>query len=123
MADVDLETIAHVCHEANRALQLEQRDPTIPVSDIWGDLDEETRQSAIVGVKGILEGNTPEQSHETWMQFKLDHDWVLGSVKDEVSKQHPLLVPYDQLPESQQVKDHLFSGIVHALSAGVKADV
>ena len=107
--------IARVVHEANRALQVEQDDPTIPVSRAWDDLDDETKLSAIEGVRGVLAGNTPEESHAGWVDFKLDHGWVRGPVKDELLRQHPLLVPYDELPESQQVKDELFVAIVTVL--------
>lgn len=110
------QVIARVCHEANRALQIEQADPTIPVSPLWDDLDSETRESAVVGVQGVLKGNTPEQSHETWTEFKVAHGWTLGPVKDEAKKEHPLLVPYADLPESQKIKDTLFVAIVKALS-------
>jgi RyR domain len=108
--------IAHVCHEANRALQIEQADPTIPVSPMWEHLDEETKESAISGVQGIIDGNTPEQSHENWCRFKLDHGWKLGPKKSEINKEHPLLVPYDQLPAAQQLKDYLFFRVVEALA-------
>jgi hypothetical protein len=39
--------IARVVHEANRALQIEQADPSIPVSPSWDDTDEETQRSAV----------------------------------------------------------------------------
>lgn len=106
--------IARICHEANRALQIIQADPTIPVSVAWLELDSETRLSAEVGVRGVLAGNTPEQSHELWCRFKREHGWILGPVKDETFKEHPLLVPYDELPAAQQLKDALFSAIVKA---------
>jgi hypothetical protein len=107
--------IARVVHEANRALQIEQADPTIPVSRAWDDTDAETQRSAVEGVQGVLNGNTPEQSHDGWTRFKLENGWTLGPVKDEATKQHPLLVPYDDLPPSQRVKDHLFVAIVTTL--------
>lgn len=107
--------IAHVCHEANRAVQIEQADPTIPISPLWEELDGETRESATQGVQGVLDGNTPAESHVGWVQFKVDHGWVFGPVKDETLKQHPLLVPYEGLPEAQKVKDALFVNIVGAL--------
>lgn len=110
------EQIARVVHEANRAVQIEQADPTIPVSPPWDETDPETRQSAVEGVVGVQRGNTPEESHVGWMQFKLDNGWTLGPVKDEAKKEHPLLVPYDELPASQRVKDSLFVNIVQALS-------
>lgn len=113
---IPVESIARVVHEANRALQIEQADPTIPVSPSWDDLDAETRASAVDGIEGVLAGNTPEQSHEQWMRFKVDHGWVLGPVKDEAKREHPLLVPYGELPDSQKVKDGLFVAIVRALS-------
>jgi hypothetical protein len=112
---MDVTAIAHICHEANRALQIEQNDPTIPVSPLWESLDEETRQSAVSDAQGIIDGNTPEQSHEGWVSFKLERGWTLGPVKDEETRQHPLLVPYAELPAAQQAKDHLFSNVVKAL--------
>lgn len=112
---MEIAAIARVCHEANRALQIEQGDPSIPVSPSWEDLDPETRESAISGVQGIIAGNTPEESHQGWLDFKIEHGWTLGPVKDEELKQHPLLVPYDELPSHQQVKDHLFSAICNVL--------
>ncbi len=108
--------IARVVHEANRALQIEQADPTIPVSPPWDEVDEETKRSAVEGVQGVLNGNTPEQSHDQWCEFKTTNGWVLGPVKDEEKKEHPLLVRYHDLPVSQQFKDHLFVAIVRTLA-------
>lgn len=110
------EQIARVVHEANRAVQVEQADPTIPVSPHWDALDPETRASAIDGVIAVQAGATPEQSHENWLAFKVAHGWTVGPVKDEALKEHPLLVPYAELPAAQQVKDALFGAIVGVLS-------
>lgn len=104
--------VAQICHEANRALQIVQADPTIPISPLWEDLDEETKKSAESGVLGVVQRNTPEQSHENWCAFKIAHGWKLGPVKNEETKEHPLLVPYAELPESQKLKDALFVSIV-----------
>lgn len=110
-------SIAIIVHEANRALQVEQADPTIPVSPSWQALDDHTKASAIQGVRAIIEGTvtSPEQSHDNWMQFKVNDGWVWGPVKDVGKKEHPLLVPYYDLPESQKIKGDLFSGIVNIL--------
>lgn len=109
--------IARVCHEANRALQTIQADPTNPVSVPWDELDDETVASAVQGVQHRLDtGASPEEMHENWCTFKRDTGWVFGEVKDMDAKTHPCLVPYDELPPSQQVKDHLFSAIVDALA-------
>lgn len=108
--------IARVCHEANRAMQMIQANPAIPVSPVWDELDMETRLSALHGVTEALHGTTPEESHQNWMDFKLERGWKLGPVKDEVKKEHPLLVPYSTLPVEQQLKDKLFLAVVQALS-------
>lgn len=114
--------IARVVHEANRALQIIQWDPAIPVSAPWDDLDEETRQSAINGVEGVLvDGNDPRESHENWMQFKLDAGWIYGEVKDEVAQTHPLLIPYVDLPPEAKIKDDLFVAICQALGTEAEA--
>lgn len=112
---MDVEQIAMIAHEANRVLQIIQDDPTIPVSDRWLHIGAEAQSSLREGVRGVLGGNTPEQSHQSWTDFKVENGWTLGPVKDEDKKEHPLLVPYDELPESQQVKDALFVAIVNAL--------
>ena len=110
--------IAQVCHEANRAVQTIQADPAIPVSKPWDLLDEETRLSAEVGVRQALTGATPRESHEGWCAFKREHGWVHGPVKSEMHRQHPLLVPYEELPDSQKIKDDLFLAVVRALADG-----
>ena len=56
-------------------------------------------------------------SHESWMREKLEAGWIYGPVKDPDVKQHPCLVPFDELPVEQQMKDVLFIAVVRALSA------
>ena len=104
--------------DANRAPQTVEPDVTSPVRPPW-DLEKGgIREGTIRGVKAHLENpdTTPEQSHEKWMQDRLDNGWVLGPVKDADKKEHPLLIPYTDLPQSQQIKDSLFTAIVRALS-------
>lgn len=113
---MDPAAIARVVHEANRALQIEQADPSISPASPWDECSEEMRASAVDGVKNVIEGATPEESHENWCRFKRDHGWVYGERKSEADKTHPCLVPYAELPEHQQVKDHLFGAIVGALA-------
>lgn len=114
MTSLTINDVARVCHEANRAVQLAlgEENPSAP----WDETSVETQDSAVDGVRNALSGATPEQSHENWLKFKLDHGWVFGPVKDESAKTHPLIVPYADLPEEQRVKDDLFIAIVKALS-------
>lgn len=109
--------IARVVHEANRALQIGQADPTIGVSLSWDETDESTRGSAIDGVRGVLKGASARTSHEAWRVSKREQGWVIGPVKDLATKRHPLLLPYDQLSPEARLKDELFVAIVKVLSA------
>lgn len=115
---MDIADIARVCHEANRGLQQIQQADGIPVAVPWDDLDSHTTSSVIDGVRGVLNGNTPEESHANWCRFKTADGWVYGPVKDADAKTHPCLVPYAELPADQQLKDALFGAIVGALKEG-----
>lgn len=63
----------------------------------------------------IKNKTTPEDSHKNWMEHKLKDGWKYGEVKDEVLKTHPCLVPYNELPENQKVKDYLFKAVVDSI--------
>lgn len=107
-----VEQIAEIAHEANRAYQ---RINGEIVNFPWENLNQEMRDSIISGVQGVLEGNTPRESHENWINVKEAAGWKYGPVKDFAKKEHPCFVPYDELPLDQQMKDELFSAIVKAL--------
>lgn len=105
--------IARVCHEANRAVRhaLGETD-----DGGWDDISEETQLSAINGVLAAQAGADPIRSHINWLTFKEQHGWVWGPEKNEELKTHPCIVPYNQLPPEQQLKDALFVAVVRALS-------
>jgi hypothetical protein len=107
-------SIARVCHEANKTYCLTLDDESQPA---WTGTEEWQRQSAFNGVKFRLENpnTTPEQMHESWMTEKIEQGWVYGETKNTSVKTHPCIVPYNELPASQQRKDKLFSAIVDAL--------
>jgi len=106
--------IARVCHEVNRAYCRAIGDDSQPP---WEQASDWQRSSCEIGVKEHLDvGLTPEQSHEIWMEDKRRAGWVYGPVKDPDRKEHPCIVPYAQLPQEQQVKDHLFAAVVRALA-------
>lgn len=43
--------------------------------------------------------------HDTWAAARITEGWVYGERKDSVTKQTPLLVSYDELPESEKAYD------------------
>lgn len=60
-------------------------------------------------------GNTPEQSHESWLAEKRAAGWKYGPVKDAGKKEHPCFVPYAELPAAQRVKDEIFVAVAKAV--------
>lgn len=104
--------VARICHEANRAYCLLTGDPALPP---WDELEESYRDSNRNGVIGVIAGDTPEQTHSAWMMERFTQGWVLGAPLDRECKVHPNLVPYDQLPDAQRRKDTLFLNIVEAV--------
>lgn len=43
--------------------------------------------------------------HEVWAQTRISQGWSYGTERNEELKQHPCLVPYEQLPEEEKVYD------------------
>jgi hypothetical protein len=111
---MEVEKIAKICHEANRAYCEALGDNTQPH---WELAPQWQKDSAMAGVKLHAEkpDTTPEGSHESWLAQKIADGWVYGPKKDPVLKEHPCIVPYCNLPKEQQTKDSLFSAIVKAL--------
>lgn len=109
------DVIAEICHEANAAYCRTLGDYSQPD---WPSAPEWQRESAVSGVVNILLGKVtaPHQSHESWMAQKQADGWTWGPHKDPSLKQHPCMVPYDELPEAQRRKDALFFAIVKALT-------
>lgn len=109
-----VELIAKVCHDANRAYCESIGDFS---QKPWHEAENWQRASAIHGVKYQLDNPTVtvEDIHEEWKKVKMNDGWQYGENKDAEKKTHPCLVPYDQLPISQQKKDSLFHAIVGAL--------
>lgn len=43
--------------------------------------------------------------HEVWAKERMDEGWTLGPVRNDELKQHPCLVPYEELPEIEKEYD------------------
>lgn len=95
---------ARAAHEANRAYCAAIGDDSqVP----WDAAPEWQRESARKGVRGVLDGNTPEQSHESWLAEKVS----------------PCIVPFSHLPTEQRQKDHVFVAVVKAMAAALNLTV
>lgn len=113
--DTRIEAMARAAHEVNRAYCIALGD----ISHVsWDQAPDWQKDSARKGVLGILAGNTPEQSHESWLAEKAATGWKYGPRKNPETKEHPCMRPYADLPPEQRLKDHLFHETVWTM-AGV----
>lgn len=76
----------------------EYKPQPINVEDIDLDADLEELTEAIA-----------ENAHDTWARARMDEGWTYGPVRNDELKQHPDLVPYSQLPDSEKEYDRLMA--------------
>jgi len=108
-----VERIARICNDANAAYCAATGDFTYGA---WDSTPENIKESCRDGVRKHLQNPsmTPEASHEAWMSFKAANGYTYGPVRNEELKQHPCMLPYEQLPVQQRAKDFIFRAVVHA---------
>ncbi|MBO5805212.1 MAG: Ryanodine receptor Ryr [Bacteroidales bacterium] len=46
-----------------------------------------------------------ENVHEVWAQGRIDEGWKYGPERNDDKKEHPCLVPYNKLPETEKEYD------------------
>ena len=56
------------------------------------------------GLRELLE-QLAENTHDIWAQQRIAEGWRFGPLRNESQKEHPNLVPYKQLPESEKDYD------------------
>ena len=106
-------TVAKICHEANRVYCESIGDFS---QKSWNEAEDWQRESAIKGVDHVIANPSASASdqHDSWLIEKKNSGWVYGPEKNTDKKTHPCIVPYNELPFEQKVKDYLFKGIVLA---------
>lgn len=70
----------------------------INVEDIDLDADLEDLTEAIA-----------ENAHDIWARARMDEGWTYGPIRNDAKKQHPDLVPYAQLPDSEKEYDRIMA--------------
>lgn len=43
--------------------------------------------------------------HEVWAKTRIEQGWRYGPARDDKEKLHPMLIPYEDLPEEEKVYD------------------
>lgn len=108
--------VAIICHQANKNY-CEQIGDDSQLD--WDKAPEWQRDSAYDGVVFCINNPDagPDANHKSWYEHKLKDGWKYGPVKNANLKEHPCMVDFDSLPETQKAKDRLFKAIVDSLSS------
>lgn len=109
---MDIDTLAAICHEVNKAYCESQGDLSQPC---WSEAPDWQKTSALQGVRNAIrlkDAASPALQHENWMEQKVRDGWTYGTVKDAENKTHPCLVPYAELSPAQRLKDSLFLAVI-----------
>jgi ryanodine receptor 2 len=63
--------------------------------------------SAILLSNDLLEltEQLAENAHDHWAKRRIAEGWTFGATRDDDARQHPCLVPYDELPDSEKQYD------------------
>jgi serine phosphatase RsbU (regulator of sigma subunit) len=61
--------------------------------------------------------------HLRWSWEKRLNGWILGSIKDDIKKTHPSLIPFEELNESEKEKDRELVKLIPALLQDINYEV
>jgi ryanodine receptor 2 len=63
--------------------------------------------SAILLSNDLLEltEQLAENAHDHWAKRRIAEGWTFGATRNDEARQHPCLVPYDELPDSEKQYD------------------
>lgn len=110
-----IEKIARVVHEANRAWCIANGDFSQPP---WDKAEQWMREATLAAIRYRMSNpDAPaSEQHDQWLEEKRASGWRYGPIKDSKAKTHPMLIPYQELPEYEKEKDSLVIAIINALA-------
>jgi hypothetical protein len=115
-----IEPCARAAHEVNRAYCLALGDTS---QAPWDHAPAWQRESARRGVRGVLlDGNGPGASHASWLAEKTRAGWKYAPIKNAAKKEHPCMVPFEELPIEQRYKDVLFVAVVRQVATAIRKE-
>ena len=114
MTDIVYEA-ASVAYETVRKWGEVIKDPQGKVA--WNLLPESEKDGYAKAVGYRIENpeTTEVDMHNKWSADKFEAGWTYGEKLDFVKKTHPNLVPFEDLPVDQQMKDKLFLNVIDAI--------
>lgn len=111
--NLEIKDIAQVAHELNRSYSFIVYGPDYDNIKPFPELDEQELERIMGAVEREIKTPTKDnrQSHDRWVVARISDGWEYGEKLDREKKIHPNLRPYDELPASEKLKDHIFKGV------------
>ena len=73
--------------------------------DRYQPLPIDTSAVSLDGGLLLLEEMLARNAHDVWAKQRMASGWKYGPQRDDLRKEHPCLIPYEQLPESEKEYD------------------
>ena len=65
----------------------------------------DTSDIQLPGELNVLIEQMAKNVHEVWAQSRIKQGWRYGNERSDALKQHPCLIPYEELPEVEKAYD------------------
>jgi hypothetical protein len=109
-----IELIGKIAYESDR---IYTSDMGVEDKKPWGELSPEVKKGFLEGITFIAANPqvTAQALHEHWRLHMRNLGWVVAGeneVIDREAKRHPLLIPFNRIPQHLRVKAYLFHAIV-----------
>lgn len=87
----------------------------------WEELNDFQKNNAVSAVKELLleRLHTPEEHHNLWLRPMIEQGWKQGEYSLE-DKTHPCVCSYEELPDSEKLKDYIWMHMVEAFRPFIK---
>ena len=100
---------AEFVYEGARIAALAAQAPIVP--EPWSEREDDFKSQC----RDVIEkqcsparSSSPEQLHDDWVVAYLKNGWKYGPVRDREKREHPDMVPYNELGQLERDKDDVF---------------
>lgn len=110
--------IAEILHNAISTIPRPDGSVIVPWDALNGILKDRAASTVahlMEWMKGAPHGIPDEELHDVWYNNMVAMGWAYGPTYSLEQKLHPSMIPFDELPDDEKIKDAIWSGIIYAL--------
>jgi len=80
----------------------------------WNEASEDKRTASIARAQAVIDNPNvpPEVAHADWIRARKAEGWKPGKKRDNDAKTHPMLIPFEDLPNEQKTEEYLYRAVV-----------